>query len=88
MSVQVILFPIVKMKEGNWFVASCPSLDIATQGKTEEEAKENMQELIQEYLNDKDTAKPSASVELTSLSFIRAKLPMDDNHRKAKTASN
>lgn len=50
-----ISIPIVIMKEGAWFVASCPSLDIATQGKAEVEAKKNMQELIQEYLNDKDT---------------------------------
>ena len=83
-----ISLPIVIMKEGAWFVASCPPLDIATQGKTEKEAKENMQELIREYLSDKDTQKPSASVESASLSFIHTKLPVDEKHGKAKTASN
>jgi len=35
-----------------------PTLDIATQGETEQEAKENMEDLIDEYLNDPDTPKP------------------------------
>jgi predicted RNase H-like HicB family nuclease len=50
--------PILIAKEGKWFVASCLTLDIATQGKTEKEVKENMAELIDEYLSDPDTAKP------------------------------
>ncbi len=54
-----IPLPILVTKEGKWFVASCPILDIATQGKTEKEVKENMAELINEYLSDPDTAKPS-----------------------------
>jgi predicted RNase H-like HicB family nuclease len=58
MTVQVP-FPILITKEKTWFVASCPLLDIATQGKTEKEVKENMAELIGEYLSDPDTAKPS-----------------------------
>jgi len=52
-------FPILITKEGKWFVASCPVLDIATQGKTEKEVKENMVELIDEYFSDPDTPKPS-----------------------------
>ncbi len=64
------------MREGGWYVASCPQLDIATQGKTEEEVKQNMKDLIDEYLNDEDTPKPE-NVELTSLSFIRIKLPSE-----------
>jgi predicted RNase H-like HicB family nuclease len=34
---------IIISKEGKWFVASCPLLDISTQGKTEQEVKENME---------------------------------------------
>ena len=59
--------PIIIMKEGRWFVASCPTLDIATQGETEEEVKENMEDLIDEYLNDDDTQKPDENIELTTL---------------------
>lgn len=43
------------MKEDEWFVASCPPLDIATQGETEEKVKENMNDLIDEYLQNPDT---------------------------------
>jgi len=50
-----IPFPVVISREGRWFVASCPILDIATQGKTEKEVKDNVVELIEEYLRDPDT---------------------------------
>jgi predicted RNase H-like HicB family nuclease len=38
MALQIPL-PIVIARENKWYVASCPILDIATQGKTEKEAK-------------------------------------------------
>jgi len=69
-----VSLPIVVSKEGEWFVASCPLLDIATQGQTEEEVKENMLDLIQDFFADEDTKKPSlkeissASVSLMSVS--------------------
>lgn len=54
-------------------MACCPMLDIATQGRTEEEVKENMVDLIEEYMEDPDTQKPdwetiiSTSVTMTSV---------------------
>jgi predicted RNase H-like HicB family nuclease len=51
-------FPIVIAREGKWYVASCPLLDIATQGESEAEARENMADLISDYLSDPDTEKP------------------------------
>jgi len=69
----VIPFPVLISKEGKWFVACCPILDIATQGRTEKEVKENMIDLIQEYMEDPDTQKPdwetimSTSLTLTSI---------------------
>jgi predicted RNase H-like HicB family nuclease len=69
----IISFPILISKEGGWFVASCPMLDIATQGRTEEEVKENMADLIEEYMEDPDTQKPdwetimSTSITMTSV---------------------
>lgn len=47
MSIQ-LPFPIIIAKEGKWFVASCPLLDIATQGLSEAEVKENMADLMKE----------------------------------------
>lgn len=43
------VLPIVIAKEGKWYVATCPILDIATQGRTEKEVKENMSDLLNEY---------------------------------------
>jgi predicted RNase H-like HicB family nuclease len=37
------LFGVVK-RQGDWYVAYCPPLDITTQGKTQMEAKENLKE--------------------------------------------
>lgn len=82
-----ISFPIVIMKEGEWYVASCPQLDIATQGKTEEEARENMKDLIDEYLHDPDVPQPSMHTEMRSLSFIRVNVPnLGLFHGKAPSA--
>jgi predicted RNase H-like HicB family nuclease len=54
-------FPIIIAREGKWFVASCPLLDVAAQGKSEGEVKENMADLIDDYLSDPDTPKPAAN---------------------------
>ena len=87
MTVQVLL-PILITKENKWFVASCPILDIATQGKTEREVKENMADLINEYLSDPDTTKPSLE-DLMSLSLtnIPVKVPEGVLRRKASTTA-
>lgn len=68
-------------------MASCPILDIATQGKTEREVKENMEDLINEYLRDPDTRKPQLSDLMTlSLSNIPVNVPEGVlRHRKAST---
>lgn len=76
-------FPIFMTKEGKWFVAACPVLGIATQGKTEEEAKENMRDLIKEYLNDPDTPKPKLKeLHFSSLSYISVKISKSFLHGK------
>ena len=66
--------PIIIAKEGKWFVAECPILGIATQGKTEPEVKENMADLIDDYFKDPDTPKPKAIIKAvmsTSLTNIQ-----------------
>ena len=64
-----IPFPVVISSEGKWFVASCPILDIATQGRTEKKVRENIAELIDEYLKDPDTMKPRLD-QLLSVSIV------------------
>ena len=70
-------FPILITKEGKWFVASCPTLDIATQGKSEKEVKENMTDLITEYLNNPDT--PKTSLEKILLIHFQTKIHIGRN---------
>jgi predicted RNase H-like HicB family nuclease len=55
---EIVPFPVIITKEGKWFVASCPILDLATQRRTEKEVRENMKDLISEYMSDPDTSKP------------------------------
>ncbi len=60
--------PVIIAREGKWYVAACPLLDIATQGKDEEEVKKNITALIKEYMKDPDTKKPNIK-SLMSLSL-------------------
>jgi len=53
-------FSAAVKKEGKWYVSWCPELDIASQGKTVEEAIENLKEAIEIYLEDEDAQVPAA----------------------------
>jgi predicted RNase H-like HicB family nuclease len=37
-------------REGDWYVALCPELDVASQGKTVEEARDNLAEAIELFI--------------------------------------
>jgi len=50
--------PVIFTNGGEWVEAWCPVIDVATQGKTHEEAEKNIKELIGWYFEDKDTPKP------------------------------
>jgi predicted RNase H-like HicB family nuclease len=78
--------PIVISKEGKWFVASSPILDIATQGKTEKEVKENMADLINDYFSDPDTPKPKLS-ELMEISITNIPITFPDVASHGKIAA-
>ena len=54
-----VLFPIVVTKRGNGLLLYAQFVNIATQDKTEAEVKENMADLINDYMTDPDTVKPS-----------------------------
>jgi predicted RNase H-like HicB family nuclease len=36
-------------RKGKWYIAKCPELDFISQGKTREEAKNNLLEVIQKH---------------------------------------
>ena len=80
--------PILLTREGKWFVASCPLLDIATQGRTEREVKDNLSDLIYEYLRDPDTTKPSLDALMSlSLANIPVRIPEGVFHTKASAST-
>ncbi len=85
MALQIPL-PIVIAREKKWYVASCPILDIATQGRTEKEVKENMATLIDEYLRDPGTNKPSLD-DLLSLSLVSVPVSVPEGILHGKTST-
>jgi predicted RNase H-like HicB family nuclease len=40
-------FTSIIQRDGDWYVSLCPELDIASQGKTVEEARRNLTEAIE-----------------------------------------
>jgi predicted RNase H-like HicB family nuclease len=44
---QIQQFTAIIERDGDWYVALCPELDIASQGKSVEEARENLSEAIE-----------------------------------------
>ncbi len=52
-------FSAVVRREGKLYVALCPEVDVASQGKSVEEALKNLKEALELYLEDEDVEKPS-----------------------------
>ena len=49
----------VVRRENGIYVALCPELDVASQGKSVEDALRNLKEALELYLEDEDVEKPS-----------------------------
>ncbi len=81
---RIVSLPIFIAKENEWFVAACPILDIATQGKTEAEVRENMKTLIEDYMSDPDTYKPPLR-DIISSSVSMTTIPIKVNYVHGKT---
>ena len=47
-------FSAIVHKEGKWYVSLCPELDVASRGKTIEDAVRNLKEAVELYLEDED----------------------------------
>jgi predicted RNase H-like HicB family nuclease len=52
-------FSAVVWREDGLYVALCPEFDVASQGKSVEEALRNLKEALALYLEDEDVEKPS-----------------------------
>jgi predicted RNase H-like HicB family nuclease len=45
-----VKLPIQVTKKAKWYIASCPALDVASQGETEDVAKKNVAEALTMFL--------------------------------------
>lgn len=63
----------ILQKEGDWYVSLCPELDIASQGKTVEEAVSNLREAVELYLEDEDVQLPDAAPIVTMFEVFHGK---------------
>ncbi|MBI4362382.1 MAG: type II toxin-antitoxin system HicB family antitoxin [Euryarchaeota archaeon] len=68
-------FSAVLRKEGRWYVSWCPEVDIASQGKTVEEAVKNLKEAVELYLEDERGPRPSAAPLVTTFEVSGGKTP-------------
>ena len=65
-------------REGDGYVALCPELDIASQGETVEEARRNLTEAVELFLETADQTEISLrlpSSELPSLAIFSQRVP-------------
>jgi predicted RNase H-like HicB family nuclease len=53
-------FAATVWREGQWYIAQCLELDIASQGETEEEALANLKEAIELHFEPPQATRPSA----------------------------
>ena len=53
-----IQYNVIIQKEENWYVAKCIENNVASQGKTIEEALKNLKEAIELYYQDEEPVKP------------------------------
>lgn len=53
---QLRYFTAVIEQDDDWYVALCPELDIASQGRSVEEARNNLAEAIELFFEAADTA--------------------------------
>ena len=51
-------FTIIIQREENWYVAKCAENNVASQGKTLEEAVENLREAVELYYEDNSAEIP------------------------------
>lgn len=53
-----IKYNVIVQKEENWYVAKCLDNNIASQGKTIEEAMANLKEALELYMQNEEPVKP------------------------------
>ncbi len=68
-------FTTILNKEGKWYVSRCLELGVVSQGKTIDEAKKNLKEAVELYLEDQPKIKkllPKESPMITTFELTYA----------------
>jgi len=73
----------VVRREGRLYVALCPEFDVASQGKSVEEALRNLKEALELFLEDEDVEKPSR-VEAPIVTIVRVGVSGSSRSVRAK----
>jgi predicted RNase H-like HicB family nuclease len=77
-SLNKVRFPITTFKENNEWIANTSLIPLCAQGETEEEAVECLKEMIDDYMTDPHTKKPTIETILqVSIREIPIELPLD-----------
>jgi predicted RNase H-like HicB family nuclease len=63
----------VVWREERLYVALCPELDVASQGKSVEEALKNLKEALELYLEDEDVKRP-VKAEAPIVTIVKVKV--------------
>jgi len=67
-------FTTIITKEGKWYVAHCLELGVVSQGKTIDEAKKNLKEAVELYLEDQPKLKKKLPKESPLVTTLELKL--------------
>jgi len=74
-SMDAMMLSAVIQKEGRLYVSWTPELDVASQGKTVEEALANLKEAVSLYLEDGDAPRPKGTAFLTTFEVEHGSTP-------------
>jgi len=66
-------FTTIIVQEGKWYVARCVELGVISQGRTIEEAQDNLKEAVELYLEDQPKAKKYSSKEAPLITTLELK---------------
>ena len=66
-------FTTIINQEGKWYVARCVELGVISQGRTIEEAQDNLKEAVELYLEDQPKAKKYSSKEAPLITTLELK---------------
>lgn len=84
MSTKPFQFTAVIEREDDWFVATCPEVDVVSQGKTIEDARSNLLEAVELFF---ESASPSEiKRRLKKETYVMPLLPVIPNLKSKPTA--